>query len=216
MIQHYSRCVIRQLLDFGFLIQHTWFSTGFYMSSLQELCANWVMSNAPGRSALGSPQTYHARIPWQQTTSHPNVTQRYKADINDKVFPRKPYTMECHIYTYILYNEWVKSWTPQRQWNQMFRKEWVFPATCSTRHYSHVYYWMHNSRWCCIWIFLHLVGIYELGVNQIVNLAYIDGCIALLKNLHELYMNVLPCPCLCHVCPGLRITITILQNHKYL
>ena len=82
--------------DFGFLIHHAWFSTGFYMSSLQELCANWVISDAPGRRALGSPRTYHARIPWQNTTSHPNVTQRYKADINDKVFPRKPYTMECH------------------------------------------------------------------------------------------------------------------------
>ena len=54
------------------------------MSSLQDLCANWVMSDALGRSALGSPRTYHARIPWQQNTPHLNVAQRYKADINDK------------------------------------------------------------------------------------------------------------------------------------
>ena len=71
------------------------------MSSLQELCANCVMSDAPGRSALGSPRTYHTRIPWQQTMSHPKVAQRYKADNNDKAFPRELYTMECHIYIYI-------------------------------------------------------------------------------------------------------------------
>ena len=54
------------------------------------------MSDAPDRSASESPWIYHARIHWQQTTSHPNVAQRYRADINDKVFPRDPYTMECH------------------------------------------------------------------------------------------------------------------------
>ena len=26
-----------------------------------------------------------------------------------------------------LYNEWVILWTPQREWNQLFRKEWAFP-----------------------------------------------------------------------------------------
>ena len=100
MIQHYSRCVIRQLLRLRISdttrVVYALFRLGFYMSSLQELWPNWVMSNAPGRSALGSPRTYHARIPWQQTTSHPNVAQRYRADINDKVFPRDLYTMECH------------------------------------------------------------------------------------------------------------------------
>ena len=73
------------------------FRLGFYMSSLQELCANWVMSGAPGRSAPGSPRTYHARIPWQQTTSHPTEAQRYRADINDKYSHGILYTMECHI-----------------------------------------------------------------------------------------------------------------------
>ena len=66
------------------------------MLSLQELCANSVISYAPGRSAPGSPRTYHARIPWQQTTSHPTEAQKYRADINDRVFPRNLYTMECH------------------------------------------------------------------------------------------------------------------------
>ena len=71
------------------------------------------MSDAPGRSALGSPRTYHARIPWQQTTSHPNVAQRYKADNNDKAFPRDPYTKECHtcavdgLQCIILYNIYI-------------------------------------------------------------------------------------------------------------
>ena len=69
------------------------------MSCLQELSANSVMSDARGRSALGSPRTYHARIPEQRNTPHPNVAQRYKADINDKVCPRELYTMECHTYT---------------------------------------------------------------------------------------------------------------------
>ena len=27
-----------------------------------------------------------------------------------------------------MYNEWVKSWTPQTERNQVFQKEWVFPA----------------------------------------------------------------------------------------
>ena len=96
------------------------------MSSLQELCANRVMSDAPGRGALGSPRTYHARIPWQQTTSHPNVAQRYKADINDKAFPRDPHTLECHTYNnasdfgetwslYILYTVNLCDLWPNRQ-----------------------------------------------------------------------------------------------------
>ena len=29
---------------------------------------------------------------------------------------------------YCIYNKWVKSWTPQREWNHVFRKEWAFPA----------------------------------------------------------------------------------------
>ena len=59
------------------------------------------MSDAPGRGGPGSPRTYHARIPWQQTTSHPTEAQRYRADTNDRVFPRDLYTMECH--------KWAKS-----------------------------------------------------------------------------------------------------------
>ena len=96
--------------DFGYLIQHALFSIGFYMSSLQELCAYWVMSDAPGRSALGSPRTYHARIPWQQTMSHPNVAQRYRANINDKVFPRELYAMECHkCWQFYDWSPWSRS-----------------------------------------------------------------------------------------------------------
>ena len=31
------------------------------------------------------------------------MAQRYRADINDKVFPRDLHTMECHIYTIYLH-----------------------------------------------------------------------------------------------------------------
>ena len=58
------------------------------------------MSDAPGRGALGSPRTYHMRIPCQQNTPHPNVAQRYKADNNDKAFPRELYTYVC-MYAYM-------------------------------------------------------------------------------------------------------------------
>ena len=69
------------------------------MYSVQKQCANWLIRHAPGRSAPGSPRTYHARIPWQQTTSHLTGALRCRADINDKAFPRNLYTMECHNIT---------------------------------------------------------------------------------------------------------------------
>ena len=104
MIQHYSRCVIRQLLWLRLTDTFNWhelFRLGFYMSSLQELCSNWVISDAPGRSAPGSPRTYHARIPWQQTTSQHTEALRHRGILMYTAFPRDLYSAECHTYTCI-------------------------------------------------------------------------------------------------------------------
>ena len=54
--------------DFGFLIQHTWLSTGFYMLLLKELCANWVISDALDRGRPREPANISHEIP--MTTEH--------------------------------------------------------------------------------------------------------------------------------------------------
>ena len=97
MIQHYSRCVIRQLLWLWFINTTCVVLTRFFnMSSLQELCANCLISDAPTRSASRSPQTYHARIPWQRTTSPPTEAQKHRAIFMYTAFPRDLYSAECH------------------------------------------------------------------------------------------------------------------------
>ena len=70
MIQYHSRCVIRQLLWLWSTYPNVLLRLGFYMCSLQELCANWLLRQAPDRSAPGARETYYTIIPWQQTTSH--------------------------------------------------------------------------------------------------------------------------------------------------
>ena len=106
MIQHYSRCVIRQLLWLRLTHPNAWFRLGFYMCSLQELSANWLLPRAADRSVPGARETYYTRIPWQRTTSHPTRALRYRGIIMYKVFPRNPYSTECHnlihIYIYIM------------------------------------------------------------------------------------------------------------------
>ena len=67
MIQHYSRCVIRQLLWLRSIYPNVWFRLCFYMCSLQELIANWLLPQAPDRSVPGARETYYTRIPWQRT-----------------------------------------------------------------------------------------------------------------------------------------------------
>ena len=54
--------------DFGFLIQHTWLSTGLYMLSLKELCANWVSNDAPSRGRPRRPANMSHENP--MTTEH--------------------------------------------------------------------------------------------------------------------------------------------------
>ena len=71
------------------------------MSSLQELCANCLISNAPARSASGIPRTYHARIPWQRTTSPPTEAQKHRAIFMYTAFPRDLYSAECHTCIYV-------------------------------------------------------------------------------------------------------------------
>ena len=88
MIQHYSRCVIRQLLWLRFTYPNAWFRLGFYMCSLQELSANWLLPQAPDRSVPGARETYYMRIPWQRTTSHLTRALRYRGILMYKVLPR--------------------------------------------------------------------------------------------------------------------------------
>ena len=97
MIQHYSRCVIRQLLWLRLTYPTTWLRLGFYMWSLQELSANWLLPRAADRSVPGARETYYTRIPWQRTTSHPTRALRYRGVIMYIVFPRILYSTECHI-----------------------------------------------------------------------------------------------------------------------
>ena len=82
MIQHYSRCVIRQLLWLRSTYPNAWFRLGFYMFSLQELSANWLLPQAHDRSVPGARETYYTRIPWQRTTSHLTRALMYKGEIN--------------------------------------------------------------------------------------------------------------------------------------
>ena len=91
MIQHYSRCVIRQLLWLRLTYPNAWLRLGFYMCSLQELSANWLLPRAPDRSVPGARETYYTRIPWQRTMSHPTRALRYRVIIIYKVFPRNLY-----------------------------------------------------------------------------------------------------------------------------
>ena len=68
MIQYYSRCVLWQILWLRILIQHSWLYTGFYIWSHQELCANWIITDALGRGRPREPANISHEIP--MTTDH--------------------------------------------------------------------------------------------------------------------------------------------------
>ena len=56
-----------------------------------------------------------------------------------------------YMYMY-MYNEYVKSWTPRSEWNQVFRKEWTFPLShVSTKitETSHVTWMWPLKTDCC-------------------------------------------------------------------
>ena len=48
------------------------------------------MSDAPGRSAPGKPANISRENPLATDYVHPTEAQKYRVDVNDKVFPRNP------------------------------------------------------------------------------------------------------------------------------
>ena len=96
MIQYHSRCVIRQLLWLRSTYPNVLLRLGFYMCSLQELCANWLIRHAPDRSASGARE----HITWES----PDNGLRHillghwgtRGILMYKVFPRNLYSTECH------------------------------------------------------------------------------------------------------------------------
>ena len=102
MIQHYSRCVIRQLLWLRSTYPNVLFRLGFYMCSLQELSANWLLRQAPDR---GAPEAREH----ETRESHDNRLRHIllgpwgtRGILMYKVFPRNLYSTVCHTYTLVL------------------------------------------------------------------------------------------------------------------
>ena len=72
MIQHYSRCVIRQLLWLRLIHPNTWFRLGFYMCSLQKLSANWLLAASGRQERAGRPRNilHENTLTTDQATSY--------------------------------------------------------------------------------------------------------------------------------------------------
>ena len=103
MIQHYSRCVIRQLLWLRSTYPNVLFRLGFYMCFLQELSASWLPRQAPDR---GAPETREH----ETRESHDNRLRHIllgpwgtRGILMYKEFPRNLYSTECHTYNNYLY-----------------------------------------------------------------------------------------------------------------
>ena len=103
MIQHYSRCVIRQLLWLWSTYPNVLFRLGFYMCSLQELSANWLLRQAPDRGAPGACEHITRE-------SHDNRLRHIllgpwgtRGILMYKVFPRNLYSTECHRMSLVNY-----------------------------------------------------------------------------------------------------------------
>ena len=96
MIQHYSRCVIRQLLWLRSTYPNVLFRLGFYMCSPQELSAHWLLWQAHDRGATGAREHI--------TRESPDNALRHillgpwgtRGILMYKVFPRNLYSTECH------------------------------------------------------------------------------------------------------------------------
>ena len=99
MIHYHSRCVIRQFLWLRLSYPNAWFRLGFYMYSLQELCANWLIRHAHDRSASEARE--------QITRESPDNRLRHillgpwgtRGILMYTVFPRNLYSTECHTST---------------------------------------------------------------------------------------------------------------------
>ena len=116
MIQYHSRCVIRQLLWFRSTYPNVLLRLGFYMCSLQELCANWLIRHAPDRSASEAREHITRESP--DNGLHHILLGPWgtRGILMYKVFPRNLYSTECHtgcIKSHILkYPAVVPHWRP--------------------------------------------------------------------------------------------------------
>ena len=97
MIQHYSRYIIRQLLWLRSTYPNVWFRLGFYMCSLQELSANWLLRQAPDRGAPGAREHITRESPDNRLRHILLGPWGTKGILMYKVFPRNLYSTECHI-----------------------------------------------------------------------------------------------------------------------
>ena len=93
MIQYHSRCVIRQLLWLWSTYPNVLLRLGFYMFSLQELCANWLLRQAPDRGAPGAREHITRETPDNRLR---HILLGPWGILMYKVFPRNLYSTECH------------------------------------------------------------------------------------------------------------------------
>ena len=99
MIQYLSRCVIRQLLWLRSTYPNVLLRLGFYMCSLQELCANWLIRHAPDRSASEAREHITRESPDNGLRHILLGPWGTRGILMYKVFPRNLYSTECHTYT---------------------------------------------------------------------------------------------------------------------
>ena len=119
------------------------------MCSLQELSANWLLPQAPGRSVPGARETYYTRIPWQRTTSHLTTALRYRGILMCKVLPRNLYSMECHTCNHGSAHYW---WHPHNMTTTIIKEDkmtWHHKYTCLIIYYKNVR-WETTVVSCCI------------------------------------------------------------------
>ena len=99
MIQHYSRCVIRQLLWLRSTYPHASFTLGLYMWTLQWLSANWIMRQSPDRHVPDAREIYHEK---PITTNYVTPCRGPEVQGGYSCIKRSSgtcYSMECHTCT---------------------------------------------------------------------------------------------------------------------
>ena len=107
MIQYYSRCVIRQSLWLWLTYLNVWFRLGFYMCSLQELCANWLLRPTPDRSASEAREHITRESPDNRLRHILLGPWGTRGILMYKVFPRNLYSTEVMTRYDFLWDRWV-------------------------------------------------------------------------------------------------------------
>ena len=96
VIQYHSRCVIRQFLWLRLTYPNVLLRLGFYMCSLQELCANWLLTATPDRSASEAREHITRESPDNRLRHILLGPWGTRGILMYKVFPRNLYSTECH------------------------------------------------------------------------------------------------------------------------